>query len=314
MIKIQKNIFLAPYTTFKIGGYAKYFAEPKDLVEIRDLSRWAKNKDISVFVLGGGSNILFSDNGFGGLVMRVQNLEFEVNGLEIVTGAAVPLAKLFLESVRLGLSGLEWAVGIPGTIGGAVAGNAGAFGKSIADAVKSVEVFDVEKLEVVDYKIGDCGFAYRDSIFKNNSNLIINRVTLRLRQEELCVIRERIKEYAEQRATSFAQNQKCAGCFFKNIEWKGAGVDKKYLLKKFPELKQFASKSKIPAGFLIEFLGFKNKKMGEAMVFDQHANFILNTNNATAEHIIMLTGLIKNKIYSRYGFVLEEEVQLIGFD
>jgi UDP-N-acetylmuramate dehydrogenase len=123
-----------------------------------------------------------------------------------------------------------------------------------------------------------------------------------------------MKAYIQQRAESFAALEKCAGCFFKNVEWKRKDINKDRLIQEFPELKQFVDKSKISAGFLIEKVGLKGKQIGDAVVSDRHANFILNKGNATAEEILMLASLIKDRISSHYGFTLEEEVKLVGFD
>jgi len=314
MENIQRNVLLAPYTTFKIGGLAKFFADAKNEEDLKELCRWAKSECVPVFVLGGGSNVLFSDNGFDGLVIKPHLSSLKFQGNKAYAEAGLPLATLLSEAVKLGLTGLEWAIGIPGTIGGAVCGNTGAFGEDISSCVHGVKVLNCADTSVSDFNKDRCDFYYRGSIFKSNPNLIIIGAELILKEGDSEIIQKKIKKNIKQRMGSFKSNYNCAGCFFKNIEWKRKGIDKDYLLKKFPELKQFANKPKISVGFLIDYMGLKNKKIGNAIVSNDHANFILNLGNAKAEHVIMLVSMIKQRIYNKYGFSLEEETQLIGFD
>ena len=215
------------------------------------------------------------------------------------------------EAVKDGLSGLEWAIGIPGTIGGAIRGNAGAFGKAIGEFIESAEVFDVSKMKIVSYSNENCRFGYRDSIFKKNSNLIILRAIVELRRGEKENIRNLIKEYLSGRPTGLG---KSAGCFFKNIPWSRKDLDKELLIKSFSELKIYSEKPKIATGFLIDHLGLKGKKIGGAEIPAQHANYIINTGNASAEDVVMLASLVKERVQHHYGFLLEEEVELAGFN
>jgi len=326
MLKIQKNVLLAPYTTFKVGGLAKYFAEAETAEEIQKFCGWARDKNTPVFVLGGGSNILISDKGFDGLVIKIkdssnQDIEFwpgPKDSKVTKIWAGMPLASLVSKTIFNNLAGLEWAIEISGTVGGAIAGNTGAFGQSISDSIKKIEVFDMGESRIKNYELGDCDFAYRDSVFsasdgRNNSNLIILSAVLGFKKEKAEVIEEKLKNNLKQRTSAFSDSAKCAGSFFKNIEWKRKDIDKVMVLKKFPDLKQFANKPKISAGFLIESVGLKGERIGNAMVSDKHANFILNLDNTKTEEIIMLSALIKSRINAHYGFNLEEEVRLIGF-
>ncbi len=319
---IHKNVLLAPYTTFKVGGLARYFSKVKSIDEMLEVCSWAKNKNIPIFILGGGSNVLFSDKGFNGLVVKFKPTINE--DVKFFTGkgdlkiteinAGMSLSNLVSKSVEAGLSGLEWAVGIPGTVGGAIFGNAGAFGRNIADSLKMVNVLDTRDLTIKQFNNFDCNFGYRNSVFSSGErNLIILSASFIFKKENNGVVQSIMEGHKKQRNRSFSVTQKCAGCFFKNIDWKRRDVDKKVMLKKFPELKVFSDKPKIPAGFLIDKMKLKGKRMGDARVSKQHANFILNSSNARADQILMLSGFIKDKIYSHYGLALEEEVRLIGF-
>ncbi len=313
MVRIQENVPLAQYTTFGIGGSAEYFAEPKSAEEIIECCKWAKQKNLPILVLGGGSNVLISDKGFDGLVIKIENCKFKIENFQIVAEAGVSLAKFVAEAVSAGLSGLEWAIGIPGTVGGAVCGNAGAFGKETANNLESVKALNFEDLSVKEFKKSECGFCYRGSIFKRNRDWIILEAVFKLEKGEPAKIKEVMKDCVKQRKQSFSSGQKCAGSFFKNIEWGRPDSNKRELLKKCLELEQFKDRPKIAVGFLIDFFGFKGEKIGGAMVSNEHANFLVNTGKATAEDVISLAALIKEKIRSRYGFNLEEEVCLVGF-
>jgi len=315
---IQKNVLLAPYTTFKIGGPAKYFVETKSVEEIQEFCKWAQDKNIPIFVLGGGSNVLISDKGFDGLVLKIQNAKIKIQNdnskSKIITAeAGVQLAKLVSETAKRGLSGLEWAVGIPGTVGGAIAGNASCFGGQMADVIEKVQVLDLNDLSIFDLKNFECDFGYHESVFKNSPGLIILGVHFILKTGVKDEILKNIQEVTKKRTKVQPIKEKSAGCFFKNLDWKRHDMDKARLLKKFPEFKQFSDKSKISVGFLIDYLGLKGRNIGDANVSNEHANFILNCGNATAEQMVMLTSLIKSRVNTRYGFNLEEEVNLIGF-
>ena len=146
MMKIQENISLAQYTTFKIGGPARFFCEAESEKEILEALKFAQGKSLPVFVLGGGSNVLVSDKGFDGLVIKIKNSKLKIKNFTMECGAGCQLSKIVSESVKADLTGLEWAAGIPGTIGGAVRGNAGAFGSSMGEIIESVKVMDVSAL------------------------------------------------------------------------------------------------------------------------------------------------------------------------
>jgi UDP-N-acetylmuramate dehydrogenase len=201
-VKIQKNIPLAKYTTFKIGGPAKYFCVAEDSDEIREALEFACKNSLEIFILGGGSNLLISDEGFNGLAIRITNYELRIMNNEIFVGSGLSLVKLVNESVKNNLTGLEWAAGIPGTVGGAIVNNAGANGKSMSDVVERIEILDIPStrdwiedkkienwklvldsdrgLEIRELNNKECGFSYRDSIFKKKKRYIIINAVLKL--------------------------------------------------------------------------------------------------------------------------------------
>jgi UDP-N-acetylmuramate dehydrogenase len=306
-MNFKKNILLKNQTTFRIGGAAKYFFEAKTKTELISAIKLAKKRKLPFFILGGGSNLLVSDKGFNGLVIKIRNSQFVIHNSKIITEAGVMLGKLLNTSVEKSLTGLEWVAGIPGTIGGAIRGNAGAFGKEMKDIIKKVEVFDVKELRIKNYELGDCKFAYRDSIFKKNKNLIILSVVFKLKNEKQKNIQEKIKKYLNYRKKTQPLNFYSAGSVFKNPQ-----LNKK-LLKNFPELKKFNKNNLIPVGYLIEKCDLKGKRIDNVQISEKHSNFIVNLSDGKAKDVINLIKLIKEKVKKKFGIVLEEEIQYLGF-
>ena len=260
-MEIKRNVVLAKYTTFRIGGKAKYFFVAKNKDEIIKAVKWAKNKNLPFFILGGGSNLLVSDKGYRGLVIKY----------------GIPLSSYVLKN-------LDWAVGIPGTIQGAVYGNAGAFGKSMEDNVKSVEVFDIKTNKIKIFKNKDCRFSYRNSVFKKNKNLIIISAKIKFQKSNP----DKIKQYLNYKKDTQPLNFPSAGSIFKNP--KG-----------------------FTAGELVEKCGLNGKRIGDVKVSEKHANFIVNLGNGKAKDVIKLIKLIKTKVKNKFKINLEEEIQFLGF-
>ncbi len=310
-MNIQKNIPLAQYTTFKIGGPAGFFCEAKNEKEILEALKFAQEKKLPVFILGGGSNVLVSDKGFNGLVTKIQNTKYKILDTKIECGAGCVLSKIVSESVRSGLTGLEWAAGIPGTVGGAVRGNAGAraLGGEMGDTIESVRVLDVDDLQIKTYDLQMCEYDYRNSIFKQNSNLIILSAIFKLKKGDKTEGEKKIQEILAKRKEKQPMEFPSPGSFFKNPVVK----DKKLIQQFETDTGQKILDGKIPAPWLIEEAGMKGEKIGSAMVSEKHANFIVNTGDATAENVIMLAAIIKTKVRNKFDIQLQEEVQMVGF-
>lgn len=325
MLNIQKNIPLAPYTTFKIGGPAKFFTEVKNEDEIVEALKYAEENNLKYFILAGGSNILISDKGFNGLVIKLQATSYKPQATSIQCVAGLPLSQAVKLAADRSLTGLEWAAGIPGTIGGAARGNAGAFGGCMADVAEKVKVIiqdelsgaagqipnkfeTFHKLQLKTYKHQDCKFSYRNSVFKEKQNIIIYSVVLKLKKGNPKDIKEKTREILKKRK----ENQPrfpSAGSFFKNPT-----VSCKEIIKKFESDAGMKMKDdKIPAGWLIEEAGLNGKKIGGAQVSEERGNFIINAGGATAEEVIILASIIKQKIRTSFNIQLLEEVQLVGF-
>ncbi len=284
-MKILQNVLLKDYTTFKIGGPAKYFFIARSSQDLIKAVEFAKDKQLPYFILGGGSNLLVSDEGFEGPVIKLQNSEFKVRDSQLMAEAGTPLGKLVGFSIEKGLTGLENLAGIPGTIAGAVRGNAGAFGHSISELVKQVTALN-QKLQTVIYQSADCKFGYRESIFKHNSDIILS-VELQLKRGNKEKSQQIIREYLGQRKNKQPLSYASAGCIFKNL----------------PEQS---------AGYLIDQAGLKGKKIGQAMISEKHANFIVNLGNAKAGEVKQLIDLIKKTVKQKFKIDLEEEVGYLG--
>lgn len=329
-IKIRQNVSLAPLTTFRIGGPAKFFCTAKSEEGLLEALDFAKSQGLKFFILGGGSNILFSDKGFDGLVIKLgsskqlasdkgqgtsnkgQITRDKGQGVKrgmIDCWAGESLTSLVNLAKENAFTGLEWAAGIPGTVGGAIQGNAGAFGGQMADSVESVRVADVsgKKTKVKEYKKRGCWFGYRDSFFKKNPQLVILSVRLKLEKGRQQEIGSRMDEVLKKRRS--LPKGSSAGSFFQNPV-----VDNPEVLQEFE--KETGNKprdGKVPAGWLIEEAGFKGKKIGGVMVSDKHANFIINTGNGTAEDVVILAGIIKQKLREHYDVPIKEEIMYVGF-
>jgi len=307
---VKKNILLKKYTTFRIGGPAKYFFEAKKKEDLIKAIYVAKKFKLPFFILGGGSNLLVSDKGYNGLVI---NFQFPISNFQknkIIVGAGTKLGELVNASAKKGLTELEWAVGIPGTVGGAIWGNAGAFKNSMQNVVKEVEVLDSKTLKIKKFKNKDCKFSYRESIFKKNSNLIILSVISQLKKGNKKQIKEKMQEYSNYRKEKQPLNFPSAGSIFKNQKSK---IKNKKLLKKYPELKKFYKKGEISAAWLIEECGLKGKRVGNIKISEKHANFIVNLDGGKAKDVKKLIKIIKNKVKNKFGITLEEEIQFLGF-
>lgn len=307
---VQKNIALKNHTTYKIGGLAKYFFIAKTKEDIIKAVETAKKEGSPLFVLGGGSNILFSDKGFNGIVIKINIDKLELKDNIVYTGAGVNLTKLAYLTTEKGLSGLQWAAGVPGTIGGAIYGHAQAFGVKISDIIKSVDVLDTESLKIKSYSKRECKFSLKNSIFKENKNLIILSAVLDFKKEKSERLKKQIQEFLGYRQTSHPLSFPSAGSIFVNPEVK---IKDKELLERFPKLKEYNKKGVIPAGFLISSCQLAGTKIGQAQISEKHANFIVNLGSASSEEVMSLIKLVQDKVKKTFSISLVPEVQFVGF-
>lgn len=311
---VKKNVSLAEYMTFKIGGRAKYFFEAKSKEDLISALKWAKEKKMPCFVFGGGSNVLFSDKNYKGLAIKmgnsavgIKNSVCRILDCDVEIEAGAKLGKLVAFASKNSLSGLEWAAGIPGTVGGAVSGNAQAFGSRMSDLAETVEALDEKSFKIKNIPRKNCGFSTKNSVFKKNKNLIIISAVFKLRKGSEKDIKNKMKEILSYRKGRHPKLPS-AGSVFVNMEIK---ISDKKLLEKFPELAEFNKRDAIPSAYLIEKCGLKGKKTGRAQISKKHANFIVNLGGAKAKDVLALINLAKKKVKEKFGINLVEEIQIV---
>ncbi len=299
---VKTNVFLSKYTTFKIGGPAQFLVEILDTKKLVEVLNFLSGEGIEYFILGGGSNVLWKDEEFEGVVVRIMNRELRImdNGI-IEAGAGTPLAVVVNTAVQNNLSGLEWAAGVPGTVGGAVRGNAGAMDSDTARSLVKIEVW--RDGEVLELNIEECEFGYRDSVLKHNSDVVL-RAWYKTVPGDKLVMMQKIQGYVKQRNGHYPAFPS-AGSFFKNVDiiaWPGKKED-------LPEV--FQKNGKIPAGWLNEQVGLKGFSMGGGKLSNEHGNFLINFDNATQSDMLKIVEEIQKKVSEKFGVELEPEVKII---
>lgn len=311
--KVKLDEPLSRHTTFKIGGPAKYFIVVDELTNFINLISFLDGEGQNYFILGGGSNVLARDEGFEGVVIKTNMSKCIFHKDSVEAEAGVPIATLTRNASDHKLGGLEWSIGLPGTVGGAVYGNAAYSGHYMADIVDRVET--LYRGEQVTLSKEDCNFANKESIFKHDPYIIL-KVHLKLTpletQEELQKSREFIIEQIRYRTQNQPKGLPSAGCVFKNCEVPVDDISRFIpLIDNEKVLNILQSHHKIPVGYLIEKIGMKGKRIGGAQISPTHANFIVNADNAKAQDVLSLIEEIKEKVYTTYGIELEEEIQII---
>lgn len=350
---VEENKLLAPFTTFGIGGPARWFAEAESEEQVIEAVFWARDKSLPLFVLGGGSNLLISEAGFDGLVLHIGLSGIEVENTQDLSGqvlyrvaAGEDWDRFVQRTVGDGRAGVECLAGIPGTVGGTPVQNVGAYGQEVASAIDRVRAFDLQQQTIVELTAADCGFAYRRSRFntKDRGRFIVTRVDYRLTHDGAPTLRyaELQKAFAADAKPSLREvaeavrrirrskgmlleegqpNCRSAGSFFKNpivsekqIELIAASSGKQP--PRFPAgpEPEYAGRVKIPAAWLIEQSGFlKGYTMGSAGVSTLHTLALVNRGGATARDILALAEQITSAVASRFGIQLEMEPAMVGF-
>jgi UDP-N-acetylmuramate dehydrogenase len=310
MIHIQENIPLAPFTTFKIGGNARYFTEASTPGQITAALEWAEEKGVPAFILAGGSNALFADTGYPGLVIRLSEGGWQFSETGFVASGAVNLGEVIEASLEKGLGGMERMSGIPGSLGGALRGNAGAFGVEIKNVVTRVKALHQKTGLLKDFTNQECTFGYRTSYFKENPEWVVVEVAIALTPGGDAKKLLRIaKETRDKREAKHPQSAKCAGSFFMNPL-----VKNEKLLEEFADETGTLSKNgRLPAGWLINHCGLRGKKIGGAQISKQHPNYLVNIGTAKADDVLMLASFVKTRVRNELGVQLKEEIQYVGF-
>ena len=286
---IRTNESLRDHTTYKVGGTCKYFITPKDLEELITLIKYLRKNNMKYMILGNGSNTIFSSKEYDGVIINLSNLNsMKIEGTKIDVEAGYQLIKLSMDALNNGLSGLEFAAGIPGNIGGAIFMNAGAYKSDMSNLVETVTFLD-ENLELKTLSKEELGFTYRKSIFQKNNYIIISTV-LNLTPGNKDDIKALMDKRKERRIESQPLEYPSAGSVFRNPS------------------------EDIFAGKLIEDLGLKGYTIGGAQISEKHANFIINIGNATGEDIKALIDLVKSKVKEEYNIDLHVEQRFINFE
>ncbi|MCX5713686.1 MAG: UDP-N-acetylmuramate dehydrogenase [Candidatus Omnitrophica bacterium] len=283
-VKVEKGVRLSAYTTFRIGGPADLFSQPKDEKELKLLINLAKRYKINFLVIGAGSNILASDKGVRALVVRLGAPYFKrVSAKDnlVIAGAGCPMGRLLEFCARHGFCGLEFMAGIPGTLGGCLAMNAGAWGDSIVRKISSCRVMD-KAGRIKTLKKSQIKFGYRSSSLVD---YIILEARFKLARDTGANIRQRINRCLYERRAAQDLARPSAGCVFKNPDGDSAGR-------------------------LIDACGLKGKRIGDAAISTRHANFIVNLGRARSSDVLKLTHLIKKGVKRRFNIKLEPEIKL----
>lgn len=288
-LELKTGVSLSEYSSFGIGGPAEYFFEARQLSHLIKAVETARKYRFPFYVIGGGYNLLFDDAGYNGLIIRnlASGLSFspEKGWLEVHSGTY--LGEIINLSISAGLGGLEFLAGIPGTAGGAIYGNAGAFGQAIGDRVVEVVLLG-EKGQEITLKNSELHFGYRHSDLKKNHRVIL-KAYLNVEQDSSAAIKKKVEGYLERRSKKHPPRETaCAGSFFKN-----------------PVL---PDGQKIAAGYLLEQVGARGMRVGQAAVFPGHCNFIINLGGAIARDVLTLAAELKERVWKKFGLLLEEEV------
>lgn len=301
---VKNNVSLSNFTTFQVGGPARYLVIAKDTDRLIKLLNFLSDRKEKYLVMGGGSNLLLPDDGYPGVVIKIrtEKISYNKNNHTIIADSGALLGQVLNLALQKSRSGFEWAAGIPGTVGGAVRGNAGAMGLDTARNVDKVVAYRDKK--IVELPNSECRFTYRGSIFKQNKDVIL-QACFKTEPGETAQIKRQMKQYLRLRADKFP-SYPSAGSFFKNIKmekWRG---DKAAL----PPL--FLKRGSVPVGWLMEQVDMRGYTAGGAMVAREHGNFIINYKNAKQKDILQIVEEAKNRVYNKFGIELEPEVEIIN--
>jgi UDP-N-acetylmuramate dehydrogenase len=314
-MQFQENVPLAQYGNYNIGGPAKYFVEVRNEKELQEALVQANSLNEKIFILGGGNNLLISDKGFNGVVIRllIGGIELQKDG-NILVGAGTLVRDFLTFTTLYSLSSWAWAGGLPGTIGGAIWGNAGAFGGETKDSVVNVVSMDLQGKRI-ERNANQCNFGYRTSIFKEQEQRgvkeIIVSATFKLSAGKRDEIEKEIQEHILYRKTRQPIEQPNIGSMFKNIP-----VDKvpKDTLERFKSVIKNDPFPILPVAALTSEAGLKEYRVGDAMVSPKHPNFIVNLGKATSNDVKAVMEQIKKVNKEKFGVDLEQEVIFVGED
>lgn len=305
--RLKRGEPLAKHVNYRLGGPAEWFIEVKTLEELKWVVGLMQEYHFPYVILGGGSNTLVSDAGYKGVVIKIGLRNFEIEGDTVIADAGVISASLARATANAGLAGFTWAISLPGTIGGAVRGNAGCFGGEIRDNLVNATV--LRDGEIVELSNADLTFGYRDSIIKHNQDTVL-QATFKLVPGNTEALKAELAETLGSRKATQPLYAGSAGCIFKNYEVNTQeemdALNKKLII---PEAMQ--KTMRISSGWLIDQMGLKGLEIGGAKISDEHGNFIINSEQATASDVVAIINRVKEEAKQRFNIEMEEEVQYI---
>jgi UDP-N-acetylmuramate dehydrogenase len=305
-LAISQGTLLSRHTRFGIGGPADVYVETSDEQSFMQAFALARSDGAGYTVIGDGTNLIVSDSGFPGIVLRFTARHIHSHARTAGAHAGAELQTLVDNCIDFGLKGLETMTGIPGSVGAAVYGNAGAYGHSIEERIQRVRFFDGAEVRVFDK--AECEFHYRESIFKRHKDWIIFSAVLELDLAPVEELRKTASEIFQIRLAKYPPTMKCAGSIFKNLILAELPVEVQRQIQE-----RVIREGKAPSAYFLEQVGAKGMKSGDIHVADYHANLIYNAGQGTAQQLCEIIGELKSRVRQRFGLELEEEVQYVGF-
>jgi UDP-N-acetylmuramate dehydrogenase len=305
-LTVSTNSRLSQYTRFGIGGPADVYAETRSAEAFVAAVEVARNAGMPMMVIGGGTNLIVSDAGFRGFVLRYRADSLRAANGRVMADAGAVLQDLVDFANGRGLKGLETLAGIPGSVGAAVYGNAGAYGHSISESVTRVRFFDGTEIRVSDKE--ECEFHYRESVFKKHKEWIIFSTELLLQPADAAELQKISSDILSVRNEKFPVTMKCAGSIFKNL-----------LARELPAAAAAevpatsVREGKVPAAWFLEQVGAKGMQRGDIHVATYHANLIYNAGEGSSADLVAVIRELKDRVRARFGIEIEEEVQYVGF-
>ncbi len=304
-LAVRERVELRHHTRFGIGGVADLLAETADAEAFARAAAICRSHGYPVYFMGDGSNVIVSDDGYRGLILRFVARSLSRDGNEVTADAGAPLQSLVDFAIDAGLKGLETLAGIPGSVGGAIYGNAGAYGHSISERVAWVQLYDGEGVRRFDNT--GCEFDYRESAFKRNKAWVIFRTGLVLEPGDAAELRKTAVDIMTVRDKKFPPTMRCAGSIFKNLHLKNLPPA---VAAAVPE--QVIREGKVASAYFLEQVGAKGMRRGGIEIASYHANLIYNTGDGTAADLRAIIFELKKRVHEKYGFEVEEEVQYVG--
>jgi UDP-N-acetylmuramate dehydrogenase len=304
-VEVREFVELHNYTRFGIGGAADLLAETADPEAFARVVRICQVSAYPIYIMGDGSNVIVSDDGFRGLILRFIARGLARDGNNVTADAGAPLQSLVDYAIDAGLRGLETLAGIPGSVGAAVYGNAGAYGHSISERVAWVQLFDGQQVRTLGN--AECEFEYRESIFKGNKNWVIFRAGFALDSHDSEELRKTAADIMAVRDQKFPPTMRCAGSIFKNLHLKDLPPP---VAAAVPA--QAVRDGKVASAYFLERVGAKGMRRGGIEIASYHANLIYNTGGGTAADLRAMIFELKKRVREKYGFEVEEEVQYVG--